>query len=84
VTDNFDPLEGREIIVEWLTYGDIVRVAVIDAATGIEASTGGPAVTPRSDLERLALRKLARKFSDQNDSGAAGEPPAAPRRGRWV
>jgi len=73
VTDNFDPLEGREIIVEWLTYGDIVRVAVIDAATGIEASTGGPAVTPRSDLERLALRKLARKFSDQNDSGAAGE-----------
>jgi len=85
VTPSFDPLEGREIIVEWASYGDVMRVAVIDAATGVEAAASGPVATPRFDLERLALRKLAQKFDSQNDNGATEAPPAAaPRRGRWV
>jgi len=48
----------REILFEFTVIGSSVRVAAIDAATGIEVTVVAPAVAARSDLERLALAKL--------------------------
>ena len=95
MSDGADRLRGRDIIYEWLDYGDVVRVNVVDVATGIEDFATGPRATDRSDLERLALRKLARRLfdhphgADDRGSGGAGEqgdepPPAGSRRGKLI
>jgi hypothetical protein len=71
-----DPLVGREVIFEFITLGDSVRVAAVDVQTGEEIYVTGPAKTPQRDLERLAARKLARKL------GFATDPEKkTPRRG---
>lgn len=93
MTNAWDPLAGREILLEWSHYGDVARVAAVDAATGEEASAAGPLTAPRADLERIALRKLADKLglrepASGTKSGAGTDPSAAPssrpRRGRWA
>jgi hypothetical protein len=48
----------RELYFEFVTIGSAVKATVLDAATAIEASILAPATTPRSMLERLAIRKL--------------------------
>jgi hypothetical protein len=48
----------REVYFEFTTIGSAVRVAAIDAATGIEVTAMGPASAARADLEQLALAKL--------------------------
>jgi hypothetical protein len=75
-----DPLSGREVIFEFITHGDYVRVAAVDVSTGEEVYVSGPVNTPQADLERLAARKLARKLGL---AGGDGEDPATktPRRG---
>ncbi|MGP1275576.1 MAG: DUF6898 family protein [Caulobacterales bacterium] len=60
-------LPGREIIFEYQGLSDSVRLAAIDAATGIEVVIVGPARAARHDLERLALRKLARRLGLELD-----------------
>lgn len=55
-------LPGREIIFEYQRLADSVRLAAIDAATGVEIVVLGPARVARCDLERVALRKLARRL----------------------
>jgi hypothetical protein len=57
-----DPLSGREVIFEFVSLGDSVRVAAVDVATGEEVVITGPKSTPQRDLERIAGRKLARKL----------------------
>ncbi|MGJ3232333.1 MAG: DUF6898 family protein [Oceanicaulis sp.] len=57
-----DPLSGREVIFEFVSLGDSVRVAAVDVATGEEVVVTGPVATPQRDLERIAGRKLARKL----------------------
>lgn len=57
-----DPLSGREVIFEFVSLGDSVRVAAVDVATGEEVIVTGPVATPQRDLERVASRKLARKL----------------------
>jgi len=57
-----DPLSGREVIFEFVSLGDSVRVAAVDVTTGEEAMVTGPVSTARRDLERIAGRKLARKL----------------------
>jgi hypothetical protein len=80
-----DPLAGREVIFEFITLGDFVRVAAVDAATGVEVYVSGPAKTLRADLERIAARKLARKLGliggDGESSGDDDRDTKTPRRG---
>jgi hypothetical protein len=48
----------REIYFEFTALGASVKVAAIDATTGIEVSVIGPASALKSDLQKLALAKL--------------------------
>lgn len=73
-----DPLSGREVIFEFVTLGDSVRVAAVDVATGEEAIVTGPVSAPQRDLERIAGRKLARKLGL---SEGADPQNKTPRRG---
>ena len=49
----------------------MVKVAAIDAATGIEVSVMGPAKAAQTDLERLALAKLKARLA----AGGRVRPP---------
>jgi Domain of unknown function (DUF6898) len=53
----------REIYFEFRPVGAVVRVAAIDAETGIEITVMGPATASQRDLERLALRKLQARMA---------------------
>ena len=86
-------LDDRAIYFEALTLGDLVRVAAIDAATGIEVVVSGPATAARFDLERLAKRKLHRALveagvlaseQDEGQGARSGPPASAPGRGKLV
>jgi YbbR domain-containing protein len=48
----------REVLFEFTVIGAVVKVAAIDATTGIEVSVMGPAHASRADLQKLALAKL--------------------------
>jgi hypothetical protein len=50
--------ETGEIYFEYTVHGVFARVTAIEAVSGLEASIVGPRSAARSDLERLALRKL--------------------------
>jgi hypothetical protein len=52
-----------EVLFEFTPVGTVVRVAAIDAATGIEVTVMGPASASRFDLERLALQKLKARLA---------------------
>ena len=47
-----------EVYFEFTAIGSVVKVAAIDAATGVEVVVMGPATAAQVDLERLALAKL--------------------------
>jgi hypothetical protein len=53
-----EPRDG-EVYIEITVIGAFARVTAIDAATGIEATITGPARANRSDLEKLAVRRLS-------------------------
>lgn len=53
----------REVLFEFRQVGGAVRVAAIDAATGVEVTVMGPAAASRSDLQRLALAKLRARLA---------------------
>ncbi|GIK80546.1 MAG: serine hydroxymethyltransferase [Xanthobacteraceae bacterium] len=52
-----------DVLFEFRAVGAVVRVAAIDAATGIEVTVMGPVGAARADLERLALRKLKARLA---------------------
>lgn len=52
------PGRGGEIYLEFVPVGKMVRVVAVDAATGTEATIVGPHNAARTDLERIAVRKL--------------------------
>jgi hypothetical protein len=54
--EDSDPAGG--VYFEFTAIGTSVKVAAIDAATGIEVSVVGPARASQADLQRLALQKL--------------------------
>ncbi len=49
-----------EIYIEIVSVGRMLKVVAVDSATGLEATVIAPSATPRSDLERVAVRKLQR------------------------
>lgn len=55
--------ESGEVLFEFRQVGATVRVAAIDAATGIEVTVMGPATASRNDLQRLALSKLKARLA---------------------
>jgi hypothetical protein len=63
-TSDRDPAE-REVYFEFIALGRSVRVAAIDSVTGIEVTIVGPAGAARADLERVALRKLMVRLSQE-------------------
>jgi hypothetical protein len=55
-----------EVYFEFTRIGATVKVAAIDAATGIEVAVVGPAAAAPSDLERLALAKLRARLAKES------------------
>jgi hypothetical protein len=51
--------DEREVIFELQRIGGTVKVVAVDVATGIEASTMGPARSGEAALRRVARQKLA-------------------------
>jgi len=60
--------DDGEILIEFVTLGNVVRVTAIHAASGTEATIVGPATAPRAPLEAAVLRKL--NFVIGKDKGA--------------
>jgi hypothetical protein len=63
VTDE-DP-NRREVYFEFTAIGGVVRVAAVDAATGIETVVMGPASAAVADLKQLALGKLKARLAKE-------------------
>jgi hypothetical protein len=53
----------REVYFEFTPVGAVVKVAAIDADTGIEVAVMGPAAASQAALERLALAKLKARLA---------------------
>ncbi|MEM9468724.1 MAG: hypothetical protein AAF988_01025 [Pseudomonadota bacterium] len=53
-----NPLQNREIIIEYIPVGTLVKVSAMDAKTLIEVSIQGPSSTPETILKRNALKRL--------------------------
>jgi len=62
----------REVYFEFTALGAVVKVAAIDAQTGLEVSVMGPAGAPRADLQRLALQKLRARLAKGPERPSAG------------
>jgi hypothetical protein len=58
--------EPREVLFEFKQVGSVVRVAAIDAVSGLEVTVMGPATASRSDLQKLALNKLKGRLAALN------------------
>ena len=54
-----DHQDKREVYIEFVMQGGLVKATAIDSATGIEASVFGPATAPREALAHNAAVKLA-------------------------
>jgi len=53
-----NPLQNREVILEYIPVGQFIKVVAMDAKTLIEVSIQGPASTPEAILKRNALKRL--------------------------
>ena len=49
----------REVYIEFVLHGGLLKATAIDSVTGTEASVFGPATAPRSALAYNAAAKLA-------------------------
>lgn len=78
------PVAG-EIYVEFHRQGNAVRVTVIDAASGAEASVTGPANAHQLDLQKLAVAKLMRQLGQEpRPSDEPGQNKTPPGQGRGI
>ena len=55
----------REVYFEFTAIGAAVKVAAIDAETGIEVVAMGPSSATQGQLERLALQKLKARLAQK-------------------
>ena len=60
--------DTREIYYEFKTIGSVVRVAAIDAETGLEVVIVGPPSAGIAALERAARAKLLAQLARQTRS----------------
>lgn len=51
-------LKNREVIIEFVPVGQVVRVSAMDVESLTEAIISGPANTPQNILKNNALRRL--------------------------
>jgi hypothetical protein len=51
-------LKGREVLIEIVPIGSMVRVSAMDVKTMTEISISGPANTPQAMLKNNALKRL--------------------------
>ena len=58
----------REVLFEFTVIGTVVKVAAIDAASGVEVSVMAPAHASRADLQKLALAKLKTRLASHSRS----------------
>jgi uncharacterized protein DUF6898 len=59
-----DLSNSDDVYFEFIAIGHSVKVIAIHAASGTEVSVIGPAGAARSDLERLAIQKLATRLKN--------------------
>lgn len=59
-------LASGEILVEFVTQGNVVKVTAIDVASGTEAVVVGPAGAPQHMLKAAVLRKLEYVLKKKN------------------
>jgi hypothetical protein len=52
------PEKGREILIEFVVQGAVVKATAIDPVSGAEASIVGPANAGQAALAQAARRKL--------------------------
>jgi hypothetical protein len=50
----------KEIYLEYITVGRMQKVVAIDPESGLEATIIAPNGAPRSETDRIAVRKLQR------------------------
>ena len=50
----------RQVILEYTVVGRALKVVAVDPETGLEATIIAPSGTPRSEMDRVAMRKLER------------------------
>jgi hypothetical protein len=55
--------DESEVYFEITVIGGSAKVTAVDARTGIEVSTIGPAKASRTDLQQLALAKLKARIA---------------------
>jgi hypothetical protein len=60
------PDERREVLFEFTAIGAVMKVAAIDAQSGIEVTVMGPSHASRADLRKLALAKLRKRLENSN------------------
>lgn len=53
-----ETFHGREVILEYHSIGNFVKVSAMDVQTLTEVSIQGPANTPEITLKNNALRRL--------------------------
>lgn len=61
------PGERREVLFEFRPAGNQIRVAAIDATTGIEVIIIAPVNTSEAQMKSVALAKLRRRLDRQGD-----------------
>ncbi len=52
------PIKNREVIIEFIPVGRLIKVNAMDTKTLTEISISGPAGTPEQILKNNALRRL--------------------------
>ena len=53
-----DALKNREVIIEFIPVGAVVRVSAMDTQSLTEIVISGPATSPQSLLKKNALKRL--------------------------
>ncbi len=59
---------SSDVYLEFTQMGKQMRVAAIDAKSGVEVVIITPLNTPRQQIEKLAIAKLKRRFEQLKNS----------------
>ena len=59
---------GNEIFIEFTQSGNQMRIAAIDAKTGVEVIAIAPTSATQLQMQQLAINKLRRRLEQLNKS----------------